>query len=374
MKLSLMADSQVTIVVVPRERFSFTCESLESIYEHTKFPFKLVYVDNNSPAKVRSYLEAQAQVKNFLLIQSDYYLSPNQARNVGLLQVSTKYVVFLDNDVVVSPGWLEALVACAEETEATVVGSLVCQHKPLHEIVHCAGGEYMPADELVHFLSEKSSKKQETKGKQVKRRVLEKIYQQGQRVADLRYCLQRQQTGFVEFHSVLVRTEVFKQIGLLDEKLSCTKEYLDLCMLVTQAGGTVYFEPASVVTFLSHFPAPPLEWSDIPYFMLRWSDDWEMSSLHHFRNKWGLAEDDYFKNRYKRLGWRRRIEIVKPLVAHLAFLGKKRTLWLERRLVYLEKVLNRYLTTRYARSQSQRRQAQAPTHLHKPAMTASSGG
>lgn len=367
MELSPITKPQVTIVVVPRERFSFTRESLESIYKHTEFPFNLIYVDNNSPAKVRSYLEAQAQAKDFLLIQSDYYLSPNQARNVGLRQVNTKYVVFIDNDVVVAPGWLKALVDCAEETEATVVGSLVCQHKPLHEIIHCAGGEYMHAEELVHFLGKESSNLQEIKGKKFQPRIQEKIYHQGRRLADFNPQLQRQQTGFVEFHCVLVRTEIFKQIGLLDEGLLSTKEQLDFCMTVAQAGGTVYLEPASVVTFLTHFPAPPLEWSDIPYFMLRWSDAWEVASLRHFRNKWGLTEDDYFKNRYKRLGWRRRIEIVKPLTAHIAFLGKKITKLLEQRLFRMEKVLNRYITNRYARLESQRRQDHVLTELHESA-------
>jgi hypothetical protein len=36
-----MQKPQVTIVVSPRERFSYTKESLESIYEHTQIPFKL---------------------------------------------------------------------------------------------------------------------------------------------------------------------------------------------------------------------------------------------------------------------------------------------------------------------------------------------
>lgn len=45
-----MVEPEVTIVVSPRERFSYTRESLESIYEHTKAPFKLVYVDGGSPS------------------------------------------------------------------------------------------------------------------------------------------------------------------------------------------------------------------------------------------------------------------------------------------------------------------------------------
>lgn len=117
-----MSEAIVTIVVVPRERFSCTQASLESIYEHTKIPFKLIYVDGNSPTKVRKYLQKQAQEKNFQLIRTDYYLSPNHARNIGLSHVDTKYLVFLDNDVIVSPGWLQALVNCAETTGATVVG------------------------------------------------------------------------------------------------------------------------------------------------------------------------------------------------------------------------------------------------------------
>jgi len=60
-----MMKHQVTIVVVPRERFSYTCQSLESIYEHTQVPFELIYVDGNSPAPIQKYLKTQARVKGF---------------------------------------------------------------------------------------------------------------------------------------------------------------------------------------------------------------------------------------------------------------------------------------------------------------------
>jgi GT2 family glycosyltransferase len=134
-------DPLVTIVVVPRERFSCAQRSLESIYEHTTLPFKLVYVDGNSPAKLQQYLEDQAREKALQWVRTHNYLYPNQARNLGLAHVNTRYVVFVDNDVIVSPGWLEALVGCAEETGATVVGPLMCQHEPVHEEIHFAGGE-----------------------------------------------------------------------------------------------------------------------------------------------------------------------------------------------------------------------------------------
>lgn len=333
-----MINPQVTIVVVPRERFSCSSESLESIYEYTKIPFKLVYVDGNSPKKVQKYLEEQAKNKEFQLIRTDYYLSPNHARNIGLAQVNTKYVVFIDNDVIVSSGWLNNLIECAEETAATIVGPLVCQDQPLHETVHCAGGEN-------HVWLETTGDN--------RRRLREKMYKQGTKVDDQRDQLQRKQTELAEFHCVLVRTEIFKQVGLLDEALLNTKEHLDFCMTVMQAGGTVYFEPACVVTYV---PGPPLEWTDLHYYMLRWSDAWQLASLHRLRDKWQLAEDGYFQNKYKKVGWRRKVSIINPINRLLTF-GVSNRLF-DSVLIPLDKMLNRYLTNRYAKQQSQRMQQQ----------------
>jgi GT2 family glycosyltransferase len=329
-----MNDPIVTIVVSPRERYSCTQESLESLYAHTTIPFQLVYVDGNSPANVRRYLEAQAQARGFQLLRTDYYLSPNEARNLGLRHVKTKYVVFADNDVVVTPGWLHSLVQCAEDTEATVVGPLMCQDRPLHDIVHFAGGES-------HIVTD-------VKGR---RHLREKMYKQGKRVAAVREQLVRQQTELAEFHCVLIRTQIFEQIGPLDEAMMNTKEHLDFCMMVAQAGGTVYFEPACVVTYV---PGPPLEWTDIPFYMLRWSDAWQLASLRRLQNKWDLAEDGYFTTKYKNVGWRRKATILRPLSRRLTF-GFKSYL-VERLLIRLDRILNRYLTTRYTHQQQQRSQ------------------
>ncbi|BAZ09040.1 putative glycosyl transferase [Calothrix sp. NIES-4071] len=326
-----MTDSQVTIVVVPRERFSYTRESLESIYRYTTIPFKLIYIDGNSPAKVQQYLQEQSQSKGFELIRTDYYLSPNHARNMGLARVSTKYVVFLDNDVIASPNWLEALIECAEETGATVIGPLMCHEEPVHEVVHCAGGE-------THVVVDATGR----------RRLREKMYKQGHKVADVLAKMERKQTELCEFHCMFVRTQIFERVGMFDEGMLNTKEHLDFCMNVIQAGETVYFEPKSIITYV---PGPPLEWTDIHFYMLRWSDAWELRSLGRLREKWNLAEDGYFQHKYKILGWRRKNTIIRPLARKLAF-GWRNSL-LEKGWVFglaqVEKVLNRYLTARHAK-------------------------
>lgn len=323
---------KVTIVITPRERFSYAIESLESIFAHTALPYRLVYVDGNSPSPVQQYLAAQAIERSFTLIRTDHYLSPNRARNLGMTQVTTPYVVFVDNDVIVAPGWLEALLDCAEQTGAAVVGPLMCQYLPIHENIHFAGGE--------------SRIIRDVKGRN---RLREKMYRQGQNVADVRPQLHRTPTELCEFHCALVRSDVIARLGGFDEAMLNTKEHVDFCMAVAQLGETVYFEPDSLATYV---PTSPLKWSDLHYYMLRWSDAWELQSLSRLQQKWHLAEDSYFQQKYKALGWRRRKTILMPILRVLTLGIRHR--WLEKAVMYgllapIEKRLNQYLTQRYAR-------------------------
>lgn len=322
-------EPKVTLVVVPRERFSCTQRSLESIFEYTKIPFNLVYIDGNSPKATHEYLVAEAQNRNFELVRTNYYLSPNAARNLGASKVKTEYLVFIDNDVVVSEGWLQPLVDCAESTGAAIVGPLVCQHEPIHEVIHCTGGE-------ARILVDKKGQ----------RRLREKLYNQGKRVADLMPKLARTETEIAEFHCVLVRSDIFQVTGSLDEALLNTREHVDFCLLATQAGLSVYFEPTSIVTYV---PGPPLELRDIPFYMLRWSDAWELESLRHICQKWDVLEDGYFKVRYRRRGWRRYITLFEPVAQKLLFNWPWGSRFLARVLGKLDHLfLNPYLTTSYA--------------------------
>ena len=124
-------------------------------------------------------------------------------------------------------------------------------------------------------------------------------------------------------------------------------------MNVAQNGGSVYFEPSSLVTYV---PTSPLKFSDLHYYMLRWSDAWELGSLSRIRQKWNLAEDGYFQHKYKALGWRRRNTILMPIVRFLSFGIHNK--FLQKVIMYgllapVEKLLNRYLTNVYAKKHLQ---------------------
>lgn len=328
-----MHSPEVTIVISPRERFSYSEISLESIFDCTRMPYELVYVDGNSPKSVKHYLARRAEQKGFELIRVDRFLTPNQARNIGLARVKTPYVVFVDNDVVVSPGWLKALVQCAEEAKAAIVGPLTCQDEPVHQTVHFANG-------VARIITDVNGR----------RRLREKMSRQGQRVEEAAPKLTRSPAELVEFHCMLVDMRVFQQFGPLDERFLNTKEHVDLCLTVSDAGGAIYFEPEAIVTYV---PGIAWTWADLYFYMLRWSDAWETESLAHLRQKWNLPEDAYFAQKRKALGWRRRRTILTPLLHRMTF-GLVKQRYLKKILMYgllapVDRVLNAYMTTRFAR-------------------------
>lgn len=313
-----MGEANVTIVVAPRERFGLSARSLETIYRHTDVPFELVYVDGNSPRGVRRSIEDARRRHGFRLVRTERYLSPNQARNIGLREATTEYVVFVDNDLLVTDGWLGSMLSCAEETGAWVVGPLYLEGDPADEIVHMAGGDLAFA------------------GEPGRRSFTTTHRYQGTAIPSLATPLVRESVGFVEFHCMLVRRDVFDRLGPLDEELLNTREHLDLCIQVRDAGGDVVFEPSSVVTYRT---PPPIDLVDVPYFWLRWSEEWTQRSLGHFVAKYGI--DPSYTDRIGIVRSRRQLVFAPAQRATRRLLGERAERLASRGLFRAERAVNK---------------------------------
>ena len=146
----------VTICVVPRERYSCAIDSLENIVRNTDGPYKLVYVDGNSPTAIATQLAQLCRAGGFTYLREDRFLTPNHARNIGLKVIDTDYVAFVDNDLFVQPGWLQPLVECARETGAWAVGPVVLEGSENLSVIHMAGGDLIgppvrdPGQDVLH--------------------------------------------------------------------------------------------------------------------------------------------------------------------------------------------------------------------------------
>jgi len=331
----------ITLIVVPRDRFSMAREALESLYANTRGEFSLIYVDGHAPHELRDWLRRRQRSDGFRLIEVPHYCSPNVARNLALRELRTPLAVFVDNDVTFEPGWLEALLRCTLETGADVVAPLVCEGYPPFTTIHTAGGEYVPPEELERFHAQAEGQ----------RELREKQHLLNEPLARWRDRLSRTATGFVEMHCLLVRRSLLERFGPqpFDEAMQGTREHLDFCMSVRAAGGTIWVEPRAVVNFMLPNPARPLRPYDLPYFLLRWSDLWQHRSLDYFVDKWRLGRTDlrkrYLSTSYRREDW------LRSCLQQLPLLGPQRR-FVELALKGLrrpEKFINRRYAAWYSR-------------------------
>lgn len=274
-----MSLPNVTLIVTQRERFSLTKPSLESILaDYAAYPFQLIYVDGNSPPHIAQYLQEQANKHDFItLIHRDHYLRSNEARNLALpLSKSADYVVFLDNDDIVAPGWLKPLVDCAEQEQAAIVSPLILQGYPQEpeKEVHVAG------------INTKFRQK-----KHNKRWFEQKQLYYAQKLKDVEHLLSRTPIDSVEFHCLLMRRSLFEQVEL-DNIFDSLASHTDLCMQVHAHGGVVYLEPASEVTFLNPRQVPCFATYDLPFYRFKWSEKATREIFNRSIKKWNLDKKD----------------------------------------------------------------------------------
>jgi GT2 family glycosyltransferase len=140
-----MDPSDLTIVVPSKDRAASLRRLLESlrqqIDERTDRP-ALIVVDDGSNPPIEFPADQRPLVTDVLRTGG---VGPGAARNRGWRQARTRWVAFLDDDVVVQPGWLDALVrAIASDSELVIVEGRVVSEEvdPLYErsITRDSGG------------------------------------------------------------------------------------------------------------------------------------------------------------------------------------------------------------------------------------------
>jgi GT2 family glycosyltransferase len=207
-----------TSVIIPVfNKADFTFECLRSLLREVDFAgTEVIVIDNASTDETREMLSHFRGLVR--VVENEENRGFVDACNQGAAEARGRYLVFLNNDTVVLPGWLEALVETAErEARAGAVGSLLLYPDGR---VQEAGGVVWSNGAAYHYGWGKSSE-------------------------DRRFTFARE-VDYCSGASLLVRRELFERLGGFDRRYApAYYEDADLCMGVRSLGHVVVYQPDS---------------------------------------------------------------------------------------------------------------------------------
>lgn len=101
----------VSIIILSLNRFDDTKRAIENIYKYTKLNFEVIILDNNSMPEVKEQLKELAkQYSKVKVIFENTNLGCAGGRDKAKGFAKGEYVLFLDNDILVFPYYLENLI------------------------------------------------------------------------------------------------------------------------------------------------------------------------------------------------------------------------------------------------------------------------
>jgi len=103
------------IIIPIWNQLSLTQRCLEAVRKKTRTPHRLILIDNGSEEGTRKYLEGLAESPSWtgVLVRNEKNRGYIQAVNQGLKISTAPYVCLLNNDIVVTAGWLERMIEFA---------------------------------------------------------------------------------------------------------------------------------------------------------------------------------------------------------------------------------------------------------------------
>lgn len=105
------------IVIPVWNQLEFTRECINSISKNTRdVDYRIMAIDNASGEETRKYLESLKSLmkQKFLLVRNENNLGFIKAANQGMRLSEAPYVCLLNNDTLVTEGWLSEMIKTAE--------------------------------------------------------------------------------------------------------------------------------------------------------------------------------------------------------------------------------------------------------------------
>jgi GT2 family glycosyltransferase len=219
MQMAKLTEPVVYVIVLNWNNYEDTRKCIESLLTASYPALRIVIVDNGSADQSGERLQADFPALQFIFSAKN--LGFSRGCNVGMqLALEDKdcaYVLLLNNDAVVSPGFLESAVEMAESNRRIgMLGGKIFQ-SPDSEVLSYAGG----------YVSR-------WRGQTVVRGFGE---------IDRGKFEEPCEVGFIIGALLLIKREVLENVGLLPEEYFFGVEDLDYSLTVQRQGYKLYYVP-----------------------------------------------------------------------------------------------------------------------------------
>ncbi len=209
---------KVSVVIPVWNGRAFLGDCLDALLAQQGVPFEVIAVDDRSPDDSAVFIARHyPQVR---LLRNEYNMGFAGACNVGMRAARGEILVLLNQDTVVRPGWLAAMVRAFEGERVGVVGCKIL-YPDGETIQHAGGWIEWPLGLAYHY---------------------------GHHERDDGRWDEPRQVDFVTGASMAVRRAVLETIGMLDEGFwPGYYEDVDFCLRVQRAGYEVWYIPDAVL-------------------------------------------------------------------------------------------------------------------------------
>ncbi len=240
-------DHLTSIVIVTHNRLECTRACIESIASWTPEPHELVFVDNASTDGTVEYLRERCAEST--LIANERNEGFLLGANAGISAARGRYVLLLNNDTEVTPGWLGALLRAAERSDVGIASGKIVGPDGRVQLA----GAYIAFDGSARMIGE------------------------GLSPDDPALAVERE-VCYVGGHCMLIKRELLEKIGPLDVSYGFGyHEDTDLCYRAREAGYRVVYTPGCLVRHhLFGTPLPERQQiiqENLRRFMERWGSD-----------------------------------------------------------------------------------------------------
>ena len=261
-----MHEVKVTVVITPRDRYSGVIECIENLYKVTAQPFLLKVLDLDYPPRIKKQLQALLVTKDNAELVEMGLIIPMEAIRKIRNDITTPYVMFLDNDSNVTGNWLPPLLEIAECEDIAVVNPLVLEKAgvdvgaPLRNHLFTNEITYLTIDDKDYLIEKKH----------LRRAAPEDIPKEATA------------SEMFELHGVLFNTKVLRDLEIPQMVI---REHIDIAMQLKKKGLKIFSQPNSIIIFDNL--GTRMEYADMRFFFFRWRKNltWQASRL--FEERWG---------------------------------------------------------------------------------------